>query len=241
MRGIYHRWSVAVVVLAIAIVAAPATAQNLLGDVQAERAKYGASMTPSEVAAMLNAVAWKHRDQGWGLLRKGSGNSCPLGSTFISCDILIDSRGGHHFDVMIDAENTARPTWSDVGPCVLGPSSGCDMARFLAPVDPGPGATPGTPPDTPAPAVDLAPIVARLEALERAVQALNATVPAVEQHVADARAVADDVAAKVDPLAAQLAALADQVAAIAGRPIPVACSAALNLGATRIPISCRLQ
>ncbi len=110
---------------------------SLLGDVITERAKYGPSMTAAEVGQLLNAVAFRHRSEGWGLLRKGAGNSCPLGGTFISCDILIHAPSIQHFDVLQDAENTARPQWNNVGPCVLGPSSGCDMSNFLAPLDPG--------------------------------------------------------------------------------------------------------
>lgn len=109
---------------------------SLLGDVQAERAKYGAAMTPGEVAEMLNTVAWNHRAEGWGLLRKGSGNSCPLRDTFISCDILVNSRTVLHFDVLVDSENTARPDWRNAGPCVLSDSSGCEMSRFQAPFQP---------------------------------------------------------------------------------------------------------
>ena len=116
----------------------PTLAQtSLLDDVRAERAKYGALMTPAQVAQMLNAVVWNHRSEGWGLLRKGSGNSCPLGQTFVSCDILIHAPSIQHFDVLRDAENTALPQWSNVGPCVLSDSSGCEMSRFLSPVDPG--------------------------------------------------------------------------------------------------------
>ncbi len=57
---------------------------------------------------------------------------------FISCDILIGGPGNppHHFDVLIDAGGASTPTWQDVGPCQLGPTSGCDMSRFLLPIRP---------------------------------------------------------------------------------------------------------
>ncbi len=121
------------------LLAAPVWAQapNLLGDVQAERAKYPAQMNPSQVAAMLNAVAWTHRSEGFGLLRKGAGNSCPIAGTYISCDILIHAPSIHHFDVLQDSENSARPQWNDVGLCILSDSSGCAMDHFLPPTDPG--------------------------------------------------------------------------------------------------------
>src|SRR5206468_215427 len=43
-----------------------------------------------------------------------------------------------HFDVIIDAGGVSTPTWIDKGPC--NPTvSGCDMARFVAPVRPAGG------------------------------------------------------------------------------------------------------
>lgn len=146
---------------------------SLIGDVASERTKYGASMSPAQVATMLNQVAWNHRNEGWGLLRKGSGNSCPLRDTFISCDILVHAPTIQHFDVLQDAENTARPQWNNVGPCVLSDSSGCAMDKFLAPFDPGgpvlppPVVTPvpiPMPPTAPA-YVDLSPVYTRLDSL----------------------------------------------------------------------------
>lgn len=150
------------ITFALLATATPAHAQSsLLGDVQAERAKYGPSMSRAEVASLLNAVAWRHRAEGWGLLRKGSGNSCPLGDTFISCDILVNARTVTHFDVLIDAENTARPNWGDDGPCVISPSSGCAMSNFMAPIDPGSSApTSGTtPPSTGTTSTDLSAVL----------------------------------------------------------------------------------
>lgn len=154
----------------------------LLADLQAERARYGATMTSREVAGMLNAVAWKHRAEGWGLLRKGEGNSCPLNGTFISCDILIHAPTIQHFDVLIDAEGRAEPTWNLVGPCVLGPASGCEMSRYLAPIDPGgPAPTPTTgggattPVQTP---VDLTQVYGRLDGLAAQVERIYADLAA---------------------------------------------------------------
>jgi len=146
---------------------------SLLADVQAERSTYPAHMERGQVADMLNAVAWKHRNEGWGLLRKGSGNSCPLKDTFISCDILVHAPSVQHFDVLIDSEDAAIPVWNNVGPCVLGPSSGCAMSNFLSPFDPG-GVTPipvPVPVPVPVPGVDLGPLLRRLEVLEEDVKA----------------------------------------------------------------------
>lgn len=158
--------------------AVPLCAQSsLIGDVATERAKYGASMSPAQVAAMLNQIAWNHKAEGWGLLRKGSGNSCPLRDTFISCDILIHAPSIQHFDVLQDAENTARPQWNNVGPCVLSESSGCSMDKFLAPFDPGgPVVPPPLPPSTPP--VDTSTLSAKLDTLQARVDVINLSLAA---------------------------------------------------------------
>src|SRR5678815_4379930 len=59
-----RKWFLVAVLL---LLPSPGWAQaSLLGDLQAERAKYSVSMTPAQVAEMLNAVAWKNRAAGWG-------------------------------------------------------------------------------------------------------------------------------------------------------------------------------
>lgn len=156
-------------IIVLLLLPSPSWAQaSLLQDLQVARSHYGASLTPTQVAEMLNGVAWAHRAEGWGMLRKGSGNSCPLRDTFISCDILIHSPTIQHFDVLIDAEGRAEPTWNLVGPCVLGPSSGCEMSRYLAPFDPGgtPSPNPGPIQPTPGTPVDLSRILERLDTLQ---------------------------------------------------------------------------
>lgn len=173
-------------VLLLLLIAAPLLAQSsLIGDVAAERAKYSVSMTPSQVAAMLNQVAWNHRAEGWGLLRKGSGNSCPLRDTFISCDILIHAPTIQHFDVLRDAENAAIPQWNNVGPCVLSDSSGCQMANFLSPFDPGGSVPPVVVPPVivppmPQPPVytDLSQVTLRLDAMAAQMERIYADLAA---------------------------------------------------------------
>src|SRR5262245_25269367 len=151
----------------VLLLAAPVAAQtNLLADLQAERAKYPDGPIPAAtIATSLNAVAWAHRAEGWGMLQKGSGNSCPIVGTFVSCDILIHKPSVTHWDVLNNAEGdgtgTAAAQFNLVGPCVLGPASGCAMSNFLDPVDPG-STTPGPEP-RPAPVPDLGPRVTMLE------------------------------------------------------------------------------
>lgn len=222
-------------ILLLVLLAVPATAQpSLQGDVTKARAAYGAKMTPADVGRMLNAIAWQHRAEGWGVLAKGYGTNCPSPVGPIACDILVHAPSGQHFDVLEDAENLAIPQWGNKGPI--------DMSRFLAPVDPGqtaPGAT--VPPPTTTGGADIGPLLARVESLERAVQALATAMPSVEATVAQH----DNRIAVLAELLAALQTdrdeLATRITALEGRTIPVGCSAALNLGATRVPISCRLQ
>ena len=210
--------------------AVPAHAQpSLLAEVTAERSRYGA-VTPTDVAAILNAVAWRHRSDGWGLLEKTFGANCPTATTRIACDILVHRPSGQHFDVLKDAEGSASPVWQNKGPI--------DLSRFLAPVDPGVSSGgPVTPPAPQGPPLDLGPLLTRLDALERAVQALSATVPPLEQQVGAHGAALERLALAGE----RLDALTSRVDMLASRPIPVSCTAALNLGAGRVPISCRLN
>jgi len=215
-------------VLAIVLVAAvPVSAQpSLLAEVTAERARYGA-VTPADVAAILNAVAWRHRSEGWGLLEKTFGANCPTGRTSIACDILVHRPSGQHFDVLRDAEGSASPVWQNKGPI--------DVSRFLAPVDPG-GSSGGpvTPPEPQAPPVDLGPLLTRLDALEQAVQALSSTVPPLAQQVGAHGAELERLALAGERLDA-LTARVDMLAALLAQ---LGCRASVNLGFGRVPVGC---
>lgn len=129
-------------VLVLLLLPAPSWAQaSLLGDIQIERARYGpvgSPMSPAQVGEMLNAVAWKHRAEGWGLLSKTAGANVPgPGGQRIAGDILFHLPSGHHFDVCVDWEGAdtppkyCAPSWDDKGPM--------DAARFVAAVSPGNG------------------------------------------------------------------------------------------------------
>lgn len=91
------------------------------------RTGYPHPMSGSHRGALMNQVAWLHRDSGLGLHKKTGGNLCPqprTGAT-ISCDILVD-RNGNVFDVLIDEE---EPTWNYKGPINT-------MSNFVSPVQP---------------------------------------------------------------------------------------------------------
>lgn len=134
--------------LFLLIIGQTAQAQDtaaLLNDLRAARAAYPAAMSREQAATYLNDFAYSH--EGWGLLKKGSGNSCPLHETYVSCDILIHKGATDetsiHYDVAgqadFDGGNNMAPAFNPVGPCVLGPSSGCSMTNFLPPYVPAGG------------------------------------------------------------------------------------------------------
>ena len=114
--------------------AVPAGAQtNHLATVQRIRATYPGLMSEAQKAELLNRVAWEHRSEGWGLLKKTGGSRCPAPQGVdVACDILVYAPTAWHFDVLVDGQ---IPAWQDDGPC--DPAvSGCDMSRFVAPVRP---------------------------------------------------------------------------------------------------------
>ncbi len=157
---------------------APAAAQmpNRLGDLQAERAKYGATLSAPQAGELLNAVAWKLRGEGFGLLRKDGGNRCPVpnSAVTIACDWLVHRPSARGCDVLVSgpdsdppANGPATPTW-----CAGEPF---DVARFVEPVDP--GTTPPPPPPGDDLAAKLAALDARVVDLEKRVRVLETATP----------------------------------------------------------------
>lgn len=129
------------IVLIVSLAAVPALAfaqTSLLPTLQRIRPEYPTPWAnAAQVGEFLNRVAWEHRAEGWGLLRKTGGTRCPAphgGGIEISCDILIHQPSQLHFDVLIDGNIMGTPTWREVGPCEpIFTFGGCDMNRFLAP------------------------------------------------------------------------------------------------------------
>ena len=103
---------------------------SLLSDIQAERVKYGATMNGIELGKLLNSVAWKNRDSGWGLSSKNFGNFCPSPAGSIACDVLYYKPTNIIVDVLIAAGEASTPTWS-----VLGPNTQSNRP-WVAPVQP---------------------------------------------------------------------------------------------------------
>ncbi|OGI73540.1 hypothetical protein A3D42_02585 [Candidatus Nomurabacteria bacterium RIFCSPHIGHO2_02_FULL_41_18] len=84
---------------------------SLLSDVQAERAKYGTPLTPEQMGAIVNTVAYKNRALGYGLSRKESGEFCPSPAGSVACDIIHHQPTNTLYDVLASSND---PAWLSV-------------------------------------------------------------------------------------------------------------------------------
>lgn len=158
------------------------------------------------------------RDGGrWGLLTKtDQGGKVPA-------DVIVWRPTLEHFDVLTDR----GPMWGPHGPLQ-------NPAWLWTAVSGGPEPTSG-PADPPVlPAVDLAPLLARLQALEQAVQALSSTVPPLAQQVGAHGAELERLSVSSERIDAVIARV-DMLAALLAR---LGCRASVNFGFGRAPVSC---
>lgn len=144
-------------------IAAPAAAQTMpnrervLIDL---RNAYPARITQAQAGELLARLAFALRAEGFGLLRKSGGNSCPApGVGPVSCDILLHRPSSTWCDVLGDTPDeqgpgNATPTWC--------PGTPGDMTGFVAvTVDPG-GGGPVDPPTPPSDTITKAQLEAAI-------------------------------------------------------------------------------
>lgn len=160
------------------------------------------------------------RDGGrWGLLTKtDQGGKVPA-------DVIVWRPTLEHFDVLTDR----GPMWGPHGPL--------QNPAWLWTAVSGSPEPPSGPADHPVPSVDLAPLLARLRALEQAVQALSSSAPALAQQVGAHQAELERLALAGE----RLDAITSRVEMLESRPLPVRCKAAVNFGFGRAPIRCELE
>jgi hypothetical protein len=86
-----------------------------LGIVECQRSKFGATLSSSQLVALMRAIARDLNAGGlsggpFGILRKGGGFNCGG----YSCDIICAGQGNaqRQYDVLGDAEGSATPGWS---------------------------------------------------------------------------------------------------------------------------------
>jgi hypothetical protein len=89
---------------------------RVLADLHAERAQYGATLTDDQCVELINAVAWKHRHDGWGLSGKTSGTlGTRYDGTTVAHDILHHQPSNHVFDCLQGAGAQSHPVMNDLG------------------------------------------------------------------------------------------------------------------------------
>jgi hypothetical protein len=89
----------------------------LLPDGTTQQVDHRPYPTPEQLGALLNAVAWAHRAEGWGLSAKPSGNNIPApDGTRIAADILHNRTDNVIVDCLIAAGERSEPTWQVLGP-----------------------------------------------------------------------------------------------------------------------------
>jgi hypothetical protein len=195
------------------------------------RAKYPPTINGVTGAAILNEVAFIHRAEGYALLGKPGGNNCPQPKTGtrISCDFLIVNRGGSWFgqDVLVSApgenEQSAANPAADVNP-----QDNMDAAiagggrSVVLPVDPG-----GTGPVDPPTPGEKGPKGDKGDQGPAGPQGPKGD-PGDPAQLQDLYNLVHDLQAQLDALKANTP------------KVPVGCSAKINLGGVRIPISCSL-
>lgn len=105
--------------------------QEILEGIREERRKYGATLSHDECALLCNAIAWRHRAEGWGLSAKSGGTygTLPNGKR-IAHDILHHAPSNELVDILTAAGAESVPAWQPVGP----PQSA--DRTWVAPVDP---------------------------------------------------------------------------------------------------------
>ena len=109
------------------------------------RGNYGATMTDDECVDLINAAAWAHKDEGYGLSRKDSGTRGTRYDGVSCCHDVLMLQSGDAWDCLTAAGAQSTPSWSSVGK-ITDPSRG-----WVAPIAPK-GSTGGgttTPPTTP--------------------------------------------------------------------------------------------
>ena len=211
-------------------------AQSPLETLREVRKAYPAAgpVTPVQIGEMLNFVAWTHRAEGWRLLGKKDGNTCPMpDGTPISCDYLVHSATLEGFDVFVDAGGATTVHWS--GPEPLSQMIASGRRTVVMPVVP----TSGTPVPNPGNVhdpgdvhdvvnFDPQPLLNAIAALQAKLTLLERQLAVLDSRIANGELFADRLGQSFLQHKMQ-------------DSHPTGCEAGLNFGAFRIPVSCQVK
>lgn len=211
------RW----IVLAFVLVAAPVSGQDLgaiVASLHEERAHYGATMSDEECVELINAVAWKHRADGWGLSGKDFGtHGVRYDGAQVAHDILHHRPTNRIWDVLGAAGAASTPP-SSLGPGGPPPGSNRPWVAPIVPEGTVPAPTPTpqpvpTPTPAPQPPVDLSAVLAKLDAILAEIAVLRANHDGIAAVATEARDRAADAAFEAKNAA-------ERAAELLARPVP---------------------
>jgi hypothetical protein len=105
-----------------AVTGGTANPPSLQADVQAEMDRWPTMLTMDQCGEIINNVAWKNKDLGWGVNRKtGGSHAMRHDGALIAIDILHHKPSDHIVDCMLSAPNNDYPnmdpsaSWDDQG------------------------------------------------------------------------------------------------------------------------------
>lgn len=174
--------------------------ESLLLDLQMERAKYPAHLArPEDAAAILNAVAWAHRGDGWGLSAKPSGNNVYSlrHQRFVAYDILHHKPTDTLWDVATGEWENMQVQWSHQ------PIHHNDPNRpWLAPLQPLSDVPTPTPDPLPEPpSAEPTPVACKCDEVLAEVQALRDEFSTYRLQMADMEiAIRNEIRALAEPV-----------------------------------------
>jgi hypothetical protein len=196
MRYFIKQHVICAVLLAF-LIASPVSAQDLgavVASLHEERANYGATMSDEQCVELINAVAWKHRADGWGLSGKDFGtHGVRYDGARVAHDILHHRPTNKIWDVLGSAGAASTPP-SSLGPGGPPPGSNRPWVAPIVPegVTPAPTPTP-QPQPTPTPTpVDLSAVLAKLDAVLAEIATLRANSDGIANVATQARDFAED-------------------------------------------------
>ena len=107
----------------------------------------GKTLTPAQLGAFLNRVAWKHRGDGFGVNKKNFGNFCPSPAGPVACDII--QRNDVLWDIVTSAGDPGEGPTCGNGEVIDRSDPYWKNRPFVSPVNPGAEPKPEPKPEPP--------------------------------------------------------------------------------------------